>query len=339
MKIVYHNNRAMVALVDLILTTICVIPNSVCGESISFGEREGPPSTDLVLEHQNQRTKAEPSGGQLDSQNGGRTDVTRLLEKAIAARGGRDVLERFRVSKAVITSTGTVRGKRFAIRVTQYLQLPSKLRLDQERLSDVGNSLSHETFYILGNETLTMAKPALGFIPKKIDWESEQRIRQGLYLEECKSLIPLLDSSYDVEKVVPERVALENGTIALRVRKLGKGDVTLLIEQNTGNLVGIDSDQLVKGGRIVQTRTRFSDFRTFSGLTSPAAVRYVEGADVESTAKIESIEQLDAFPEPGLNAQEVALLKQSAPRTFQTVQHNDTVSRASGYNVHSCSWL
>ena len=231
-----------------------------------------------------------------ESQDPSRREILQLLKKAIAVKGGREVLERFRSNKMVSTTTGTINGRKYRMRVTMYLQLPDKMRFDQE-LSFADGQPTYETFYILGDRAITMAKSGLGIIPRKLTADSESRSRHLLYVLECESLTPLLGSEYHLEKVVAYPTD-DHHITAIKVSRMGKLDIVMLFDADSGHLVGVDYDRTMKDGRKVACRTRYSEFREFSGMTYQGVTKYSEGTYIDNVTTIENVEVLDSFPEP-----------------------------------------
>jgi hypothetical protein len=223
---------------------------------------------------------------------GNSPEVVKLIETAITARGGREVLDRFKICKVVSTVVGTANGKNFTMRETEYLELPDRLRMDQEVVRGTKSS-DPEIFYILGDKSLTVAKGAFG-LPKKMTREGEAGLRRELDLMNCFSLIPLLSSDYKLEKWSGR----DGDPVMLKAHCDGKLDVTLLFEHSNGALVGFDFERPGKGGHPITAQERFGDFQNFSGLMFPKTMRYSEEG-IETTSTVESVVPLDAFPEPG----------------------------------------
>ena len=222
-----------------------------------------------------------------------RREILDLIEKAITAAGGREVLNRFKVAKTVATATCVAKGKNYILRTTTIVELPDKLGFDQE-ITYSGKKPVRDTFWVIGDQVVTGARPGLTLFQRKATKAGEAALRRMLYFMECKSLLPLFGADYQLEKISSPP---QESCSAVKVRKAGKPDVTLLFDTGSGFLVGMDCNEQAEDGKTIQIRSRLSDFRNFSGLMTATKEDYSEGSDSTSISKVELVAPLDSFPD------------------------------------------
>jgi hypothetical protein len=216
-----------------------------------------------------------------------------IIEKAINAAGGREVLSKFKISKQVSTATGIQKGNSYFIRSTVFMQIPDLLKVDQEIMNS-GRRPTRNTICVFPDRVFV--PPVFGLLPRKISSEDETRLRDTMYIGECASLLPLLNPGVQLERLASSPVS---GTIAIKVSKPGKPVLTLLFGVDTGYLVGVDYNRRVTGGLEQAMSVRYSEFSEFSGRKVAAREQYSEGATVASSSRIESWEPIDVFPDTG----------------------------------------
>ncbi len=255
---------------------------------------------------------------------GSTNQTIQILERAIERKGGRELIKRFLLRKEVSTGEGMNGGKRFKTSTTTYLESPDKMRIDQAG-SAGGKGFGPSTFYIMGDQTISIVKPGLGWIPKKITPESEQRLRRGMYLAECEALLPLLDPSFKLETTaVPSDLDAQR-IASIGVTKSGKPDVVLSFDRSTGDEVGLDYDVQGRGGRLIHVRSRNTEFKEFSGFRVAGKSHYQEGSEVDEVSTLQLVEPLGFFPGPGLDARDVGSLRRRSPNTLEKIEQNEAV--------------
>jgi len=224
-----------------------------------------------------------------------RKEVVNIIEKAIAAQGGRDALTRFRKYKLVSTTTVTKSGAEYSAHATTYVQLPDKIRTDQELqkkggLTTILGMPLRATYCVDGNTTWSLAEiPLVGTVVRPMPKPMENQLRELLYFNDCTSLVSLLVEGFQLEKLSSVPSAPPRSE-AIRVRKSGKPDATLFFNTENGLLIGIDYEQREREGKSTLVDQRFSEFRDFAGLSSPTLIQMSRNGSLSDTQRTESIE-------------------------------------------------
>jgi hypothetical protein len=232
-------------------------------------------------------------------------EIIGVIEKAINAEGGREVLNQMRSFKVVSRSTGKKDGADFAMRTTIYVQLPDNIRVDQETanlpknlgpltLTVNGGKPNNSIFCVTRNVSWEVVPTLLGSVRQDVPQNIQNLFRGSLYNMECASLIPLLGPDYTLKKVSMAASAPDN-TVAIKVHKDGKTDLTLYFDKNSGLLAGIDSIGSDEHGRTFQQSERYSEYRRFSSLVSPTITKYVREGNTSGVSFLESLEPLNQY--------------------------------------------
>ena len=230
-----------------------------------------------------------------------------VIEKAIQAAGGREVISRFRSFKAMSRTSGKKKNTDFSLRATTYVQFPDILRLDQEvendpkKLGPLTITINQgrparSTFCITRNGTWEVVPGILGsgFMQGPVSRAVQDELRASLYVAECKTLIPLLGSDYSLDKISDSPSAPFN-TVTISVHKPGKPVVTMYFDKDKGLLVGLDTEKVDNSGHAIHDSERYSEYRSFSGFVLPTVTRYELDTGTSSTERMESFEPLGQY--------------------------------------------
>ena len=226
---------------------------------------------------------AQREQGAPGSDDPARKEIARIIEKAIAAVGGRDVLARFSAFKEVATTRGVNNGRNFAMKETIYFYGPNRAKFEE----DVDGR--HSTYSVDGDQ-VNMDQSGLA-IPRKPSPGSETSLRNALYFTTCTSLLPLLDTSFRLE-LAPKLPPDAGPTTGIKVLKAGKPDLILLFDNASGLLVGMERDEQTTGGNSRHVSSRYSDFRNFSGRLFPTTIKRFRDGSLYSTETTESVTAL-----------------------------------------------
>ena len=230
------------------------------------------------------------------------SEIKGIIEKAIDATGGREVLNQFRSFKMVSRTVGKKDGNDFMIRSTFYVQFPDNIRLDQEAANPPkklglltvtvnDGKPNNSIFCVTRNISWEVIPTILGPIQQDAPQNIQKLFRGILYNMECASLLPLVGSDYTLEK----SFTTEDSAVAIKVHKSGKDDLTLLFYKNSGLLLGIDSIGSDERGRTFQQSERFSEYRRFSGIMRPTNEKYVREGNTFSDSVLESFEPFNEY--------------------------------------------
>lgn len=250
---------------------------------------------------------------EVDRMAAEKSELRAIIERAIAAVGGRESIERFRLSKVVAESVGKRNGSDFVIRVTVYSEPPNKMRIDQEQdylpgkigpfsvsLSVNGKKTTVSTYCVTENSGWKIVPSLLGQTQLPLSEEIQKYLRHRIYVHECETLIPLLNSDVTLTKVT-DAASVPAGAVGVTAKKTGHPDVTLLFEKSSDLLVGVYSQGPDEQGNIVLSCSRYSNYRNFSGLLCPTTSTSLQGSNITASETLLSIEPVQRFSDTVFN--------------------------------------
>jgi len=245
-----------------------------------------------------------------------RKEIEAIIEKSIAAVGGRDVINKFKSVKLTSHTSGTVKGNQFSMRLTLWAQLPDTIRIDQtidnspKKLGPLTLTVNEgrpaqSTLCVTPNGSWEIVPGILGGSPMQLSSvgkAAKEDLLTSLYSANCMTMIPLLDSDYTLEKL-PSTPSTPLNSVGIKVRKAGRPNLTMYFEKDSGLLEGMDTDKVDSHGNLIHSSERYSDYRNFSGLMHFTTTQYKADGGTFSTDIIDSFEPLvqyygNVFAEP-----------------------------------------
>ena len=236
--------------------------------------------------------------------------IVDLIEKGIAAHGGREALTRYPATRETSTTTGKFKdGTDYTARVTTSIQPPDKLRIDQDiryrpksllgALSSIGVQVTvngqapdqekviHGIYCVNGSDTYSMT----GGTIQSMSYQLAENLRDDCYFSECAKLVPLLDGSFQLEKIV-------NSPTAIKVKKTGKPDFILFFSDDTGLVDGIEYLENDLGGKgKIRATIRYSGYRNISGVMTPMHYQIDHNGIYDSSVNIEQTDYRRSLPD------------------------------------------
>lgn len=225
----------------------------------------------------------------------GRQEVIDIIEKAIRAEGGREAIERFRSNQAAWRGTGNMQDTNYSINFTVYLDLPDKIRLDQEvyvqpKETTVFGILKIQTAVnpgkpqrvntcLNGVESWQWVQNSFGetSLSDSLSPNPKRQLSAALHNAECLTLEPLLGNDFILTKLL-DYPLMSDRYLAIKVQKSGYSDVVLIFDKDTGLISGIDSESINNKGVVIQGRERYGEFRNYQGLKQPTSSTF-SGSD------------------------------------------------------------
>ncbi|GIW82714.1 MAG: hypothetical protein KatS3mg105_4521 [Gemmatales bacterium] len=211
------------------------------------------------------------------------SEVQAIIDKAIAAHGGKDRLNRLKAryvkSKGVLHFAG---GLPFTQEI--YYEAPSRIK----ETTDVNKEQVITTVFN-GKEGWII----LNGKQQKVDKKILEELKEAAHQAQITRLIGLTDAAL---KLAP--VQAEDDTLGVKVAAKGYRDLFLFFDKKTGRLVRTERQALdMKSGELVKEVTRFSEWKTVDGITVPLKidVRRDGKRFMEATAtEVKFYEKLDA---------------------------------------------
>jgi tetratricopeptide (TPR) repeat protein len=230
-----------------------------------------------------------------------RKEVIGVIEKAIKAVGGRDAINRFASFKQEVNTTGKKGSADIAARLTLYVQLPDKIRIDQvmenrpKKLGPLTMTVNegrpiNSSYCVTKNNTWQVVPGLLGGqIQQVVPAQLQKKFRFNLYLAECTTIIPLLGADYTLEKL-PNTGNTPDGAVGIKVQKAGRPDVSLFFNKDSGLLVRLDTVGFDDRGNSAPESIIYHDYRSFNGMLWPTRTTFFGEGDVSSEGRVQSIE-------------------------------------------------
>ncbi|MBI5771947.1 MAG: PEGA domain-containing protein [Verrucomicrobia bacterium] len=230
-----------------------------------------------------------------------------VVERAIVASGGRPAVGRLREYQAVYVSSVERPDARVATRLTVYVSLPDKIRLDEEitvqpkgapmLAINIGRALGVpagppapvRTARCLAGGKWWRSSTAGAASDTDMDAELRVLLAQ-LQSAEAASLLPLLGADYRVD-LVPEATNAPAGAAALLTHRPGRPDLTFYFNRTSGLPAGFDREPTENR----RTGERWTGFRAFDGLRLPGVIRRVTDGQVSAELRLESFGPLSSL--------------------------------------------
>jgi hypothetical protein len=210
-----------------------------------------------------------------------------IIQKAIAAHGGREVLEKYKAYKKTRASVENQNDAPID-RSVVYFEYPDKRR------TDFGVPTTH-TICVAGKSAwrhvyAVNRKPQV----QNLETGTADDVRAWIRTDNLCRLVPLLDGTYEIKPAADPSETPPN-TIAVDVQ-IPTGPVTMLFDRDTRLLVGLLSIFLESNGhRRIQVQ-RFSEFRNFSGLIAPTVTKSFRNGILVVTWNTESFTPSESLP-------------------------------------------
>ncbi len=216
-----------------------------------------------------------------------------VIEKAIAAHGGKDALDKYPASTAKIK--GEMQVFETASAFTGEL---TALRPDKVRLELAGEMLGMKSavVQIINGDKV---KQTFNGQVKTLGDAEKTEMRQVMFMQETASLTPLLGGKYGVKAEKDEKVGDADAAVILVTAK-GMKDLRLFFDKKTGYLVKSSRKALLVGSlepKEVVEDIVMSEFKKFGGVQ--LATKSVVTQDGK---KFMTLDILDAKFMPGADA-------------------------------------
>lgn len=239
-----------------------------------------------------------------------------IVNRAITAMGGREVLGKFRTVKTTGKSTVVNGRNTFNVEWVRHVKLPNKVKMDEQTqwegpFAALSTGRTSHMYYLVGNDS-------------NVTGEARNRLVELLHESECFLLVPLLEGDWKLDCIPTSGTS---GVSVIKARKAGKPDTTLTFDGDSGLMIGLDYEGQRGGKRGVRTSYQYGDFRTISGAKLATKCMYYEDGNLVSTTTILSVDTLEdsEFPDPRANSK---VLPSQSPRSIGEIQAQGTRERS-----------
>jgi hypothetical protein len=216
------------------------------------------------------------------------SEAKTVIDKAIKAHGGEDVL--VKVLQARIKSKGTMvlMGMNVAFTSDLICQLPKKskqtftLQAGDQKITMVQVVSGSKAWVVAGGET------------KDIEGDELKALREDNFANHVESLVPLLkDKDFTLSSIAEAKV---NGKPAAGVKVKAKDhkDVDLYFDKETGFLVRVVRDAYnPETMKEAVSEIVYSDFKDFSGVKQPVKARLSRDGKKFADVEVTNLQLLD----------------------------------------------
>lgn len=210
-------------------------------------------------------------------------DAKAILDKAIAAHGGKDQLARARADWVKIKGTLHLENQQIPFVGETWVQLPGQFKNALEVTNPKGTT---RLVQVIVKDKVTMT---LDGRPHKASPAALSEMRETLHLNNAIRLLPLLAQA-DVYKVeaTGEAKADDRTLLGVKVTARGRRDLRLFFDKESGLLVR--TEQLLDdgNGKEVRQETVYLDFRELGGYKRPVKMAaFREGKKVMDAELVE----------------------------------------------------
>ncbi len=209
-----------------------------------------------------------------------------VIEKAVKAHGGADLLAKFTAQRTTHKGTITVSGMESEVTVTSLTQYPGKRKLDGT-ISLGGMELKVKQ--LLSGDKLTVTLNGMPFPVKDEQVTSEQ---DELYAESLTRLVPLLKGDEYTLKAGPEVAVDGDPAVAVVVEHAKHKPVTLAFSKTSGLLVRLGYKGTDEGME-VQKETTYSNHKAVQGVQVPHTEAGTKDGKKDSALTLEKVELLE----------------------------------------------
>jgi outer membrane lipoprotein-sorting protein len=215
-------------------------------------------------------------------------EVKAIVEKAIKAHGGTEVLNKFQAMS--VKEKGKFYGMGAAVDYTLEMQYQAP---DKERLEIRGENFKFVQV-VNGDKGWVGVNEA----PKPMDKDQLAEAREELYAANLVRLTPLNGEGYKLSSLGEVKVG-DRPAVGVRVEHKGHRDVNLFFDKENGLLVKVEGrgKDLMAGGKEYTQEVFYSNYKKVEGMQVPFKTllkrdgeRYVESETTEATPA----EKLDA---------------------------------------------
>lgn len=212
-----------------------------------------------------------------------------IVEKAIKATGGADLLKKFKASKSKFTGTVHAMGMEIEMKGEALALYPDK--------GKVTATLSIAGMEVPLVQTIDGKKFRMTIAGNEIPVPEEQAAEgaQSMYVAFLGRLVPLLEK--DVTLAAADKAEVDGKpAVGVKATKEGKPDVTLYFDAASGLLVKTVHKGKAEDGSEVEKEGFYSDYKAVQGVQMAHREKELSGGKPHSDLKLEGVELLETLP-------------------------------------------
>jgi negative regulator of sigma E activity len=213
-----------------------------------------------------------------------------VLERAVKAHGGADVLTRHRADKVKLKGVLVYGAKEVAFTAETTVQLPGQFK-NVLQLTIENRSVT--LVQVLNGDA---AHVTLDGQPQKIESGALVEMRETMHLARVVRLVPLLSDRGFELSLLPEAKVADRPVAVVLVRAKDRKEVRMYFDRETGLLVKTEHALAGAAGKEVRQEEYYADFRDLAGYKRPVKMTaYRDGKKVVEAelTEVKYFERLD----------------------------------------------
>jgi hypothetical protein len=224
-------------------------------------------------------------------------DPKAVIEKAIVAHGGKDVLTKYTAGKTTITGELTIQGMAIDMTAT-VTHAPNKLKTE---MTMTIQGMKVETVQVTNGKKAKTTLKANGMdIDRPLSEAQQKEVLLAAKLREISRLVPLLDEKkYELKAEADEEVEKKKAdVVSVKVLDHDKA-VKLYFDKETHLLVKSSHEGLLPGNeeKRGQRETLYAEYKKVEGMMQPMKITSLGDGTVFLSAKVTEIKNLEKVDE------------------------------------------
>jgi hypothetical protein len=213
-----------------------------------------------------------------------------IINKAIAAHGGLEALSKTRADKVKLKGTIQMQGKPLPFIAETSVMLPDRLR-NQVRINPGAQEVV--LTQLLHGEKMGMF---INNMPQKLTENLANELRETLIMNQVMRLVPLIKDPELKPTFAGAGVVNGRSSRIVRVAPLGRREIKLWFDQETGLLVKTEHP-VGTGDKPVWQEEYYGNFREMGVFRRPAKMTTVRAGQKIMEAELVEVRYLDSIPE------------------------------------------
>ncbi len=190
-------------------------------------------------------------------------DAKALLEKAVAAHGGADALDKFPAGRVVAKGKLYQGTDELPFKSRVVFQTPDKLYSAVELTT---GKFKHTVVNAINGERV---ETVIGGVPQQVAPGQVEELKTALAIETARRLTPLLKNPKIKLSAAPERKLDGKELPGVKASQAGFRDLSLYFDPETNLLRMLERKGHDQSGKVVTVQEIYSDYREVEGVKHP----------------------------------------------------------------------
>jgi hypothetical protein len=225
--------------------------------------------------------------GLLTTPASAQDDAKALIERAIAAHGGADKLNKFVAGR--VQSKGSIAAQAGQVPFTSVVvyQLPDKVKNTIEFTAPGGGS--RPVTQIMNGDKVGVV---INGLPQEVLPAQVDEMKQGVYASNLRHLTPLLKGDKYKLAAAGEKQIAGKTAVGVKVTAPGAREVRLFFDKATDLLLAQERPSFDAAGKPVEQQEIFSDYREAEGMKYPGSTVIMQNGQRYIVSEVVSFKPL-----------------------------------------------